>query len=176
VTRRQSLRDLLVALAVAVGTATGLVTLTPLPWQIALFSATFLATLALLGDILAFDRPVAQRSRIGSPAIATLGALTIVSALAISFFVGREMRSGPTQYPFVVTNSSGVYTVVKSVPYEKAQADRVLATGDRVWVDCVVDQQDGRWYRLTDEQGWLREDELIPSPHSGKGSPPRCPD
>lgn len=79
-------------------------------------------------------------------------------------------------YPFVITNSSGGLTLIKSVPYKNAETDRSLSLGDTVWVECFVDQGDGLWFKLSDEQGWLRGDELLASPHSGKGSPPRCPD
>lgn len=90
--------------------------------------------------------------------------MTHVCITACPFSNGRAIHS-----------AISVLTVVKSVPYGEAQVDRLLATGDTVWIDCVVDQQDGRW-KPTDEQGWLLEDEVIPSPHSGKSSSPRCPD
>jgi hypothetical protein len=66
-------------------------------------------------------------------------------------------------------------TILKSAPFEFSQKNILVAAGDTFLVDCYVIQQDGQWYRLRDNRGWLRDDELLPAPYTGLKSPPQCP-
>lgn len=105
-----------------------------------------------------------------------MGILAVLSALALAFTLGTQVDRDPVEYPFLVTDSAGYMTPLKSVPYEKASTDHVLTVGDSVLVVCYVDQEDGRWFKLTGSQGWLHDDEVFAAPHTGLGNPPKCPD
>ncbi|HEV7951377.1 MAG TPA: hypothetical protein VGP24_16570 [Glaciihabitans sp.] len=98
-----------------------------------------------------------------------MGAATILSALVGAFLIGHAIQRGQTKYPFLVTNSSGALTAIKAVPDKSSSTGHVVEAGDTVWVDCFIDQRDGRWYRLSDEQGWMRDRELLAAPHTGRG-------
>lgn len=174
--RRHALGIALGALLAAVLAASGLVGMTPAPWALALPSSLALGALGLLVCVLLFKSPAAPDTREGRWTIAIAGTLLVASALALAGMVGYELRSEPTQYRFLVTNTGGIYTPVKSVPDERAQTDDLLSTGDLVMVECFAEEQDWRWFRLNERNGWLREDEVMPEPHTGQGSPPRCPD
>ena len=173
---RSSIRDILGALAVLVASVVGLVAVTPVPWWVALMAGTLLGALLLLVDVSIFDRPVKRKSQLGFWTIATLILVAGASALSLAFVAGHEYQLGPERYAFLVTNSSGPLTSMKSVPLEGAETNRIATPGNRVWVECYINQDDGLWYRLSDSALWLRESELIPSPHTGEGPPPRCPD
>jgi len=176
VTGRQALRDLIVALVAAIATASGLVAVAPVPWSIALTLALFVATAALAVDIIVFDRPIQRRSRIGRYALPAIGTTAALSALACSFLIGQEVQRKQPAFTFLVTNSGGVLTLARSVPYDDAQTNRTFETGDSVAVECKVLLRDEIWYKLADGQGWLNEKELMAAPYTGEGVPPRCPD
>lgn len=95
--------------------------------------------------------------------------------LGLAFSVGRNTQPSPQTYPFIVTSASGVTTIIKSAPFESAQKDVLVRPGTTLFVDCYVMERDNLWFRLTENQGWLREDELVQAPHTGLGFPPQCP-
>ena len=106
------------------------------------------------------------------------GTIAGLSALLLAFLLGQSSAQlfRPIRYQFLVTNSAGYLTPIKSVPSDGAQTDHVLSVGDTVYVDCAIKYSDGTvWYRLSDAQGWLKEGEVGPAPFTGQGVPPRCP-
>lgn len=115
---RSSIRDLLGALAVLVASAAGLFALTPVPWWVALIAGVFLGASVLLVDVSLFDRPVKRESRLGHWTMALLILVAITTALVLSFLAGGEYKREIGRYAFIVTNSSGPLTSIKSLPFE----------------------------------------------------------
>lgn len=173
--QRRALGSALGIQLTAVLAAGGLVALTPLPWASGLILVLFLGSLGLLTSIFLFRAPVAPDKREGRWAIAIAVALLSISALALAGIAGYEIRGRPSQYRFLVTTSDA-YIPIKSVPHKQAATSRLVSAGDRVIVDCFADEQDWRWFRLSNGTGWLRADEVMAEPHTGQASPPRCPD
>lgn len=169
------LRDAAVALVLTTATAASLVAMTPWPWTITIPASLLLGALALIVDILFFGRPASVRTSKGRTALVALGTVAGIIALGLAFAIGRNTQPASQPHPFIVTSAGGVTTILKAAPFEAAQKNRVVLPGDTVWVDCYVIARDGRWYRLSDNEGWLRDDEVLPAPHTGVGAPPRCP-
>ena len=105
-----------------------------------------------------------------------MAAAAALSALACSFLIGQEVQRGQRTFTFLVTNSGGVLTLARSVPYDGAQTNRTFETGDSVVVECKIKLDGEVWYKLADGLGWLNEEELMPAPYSGESDPPECPD
>ena len=172
-----ALRDALVAFGVATASAAGLVTLTPWPWTITLPTSLLLAALVFIVDIVLFGRLASVGTPSGRGMLAVVGTIAGISALVLAFSIGRNTYTvpAPQRYPYIVTSAGGVTTFLKAAPFEPARKDSVVVPGDTVSVDCYVTERDRRWYRLSDNAGWLRGDELLPAPYTGMGLPPRCP-
>jgi hypothetical protein len=168
-----ALRDISVGLVSAIATAAGLVALTPWSWTITIPASVVLGSGALLTDLLFLRRSHPATGR--RVVIAVLSAIALFAALWLSFFAGRNTQAGPDMYPFVVTAGGGPVAMLKIAPLEGAQSDRALPYGLHVDVDCYVVKSDGRWYRLSRFEGWLRGDEVAQAPYTGRASPPRCP-
>jgi hypothetical protein len=170
-----AVRDVAVAFLVATATAAGLVALTPWPWTITLPASLVFGAVSLIADILLFSRPTSLGTSSGRRSLAVVGTVAGMSALGLAFSTGRNSQPSSETYPFIVTSAGGITTILKAAPFESAQKNSVVTSGDSRSVDCYVTQRDGRWYRLSENQGWLRGDELVPAPYTGLASPPQCP-
>jgi hypothetical protein len=168
-------REVSLALIVAVATAASLITLTPAPWTLALPAAVFLGAAGLLADVLIFGKPVKKSTSAGKKAIGLLTGLAAVCALCLAF-VGGTLTHGGSGSPFpYVANGLHVVDFIYFAPTMAARSDQTVAPGTPVLVDCYVTEKDGDWYRLTDNRGWVTDKEFLPAPHTGRGSPLRCP-
>lgn len=173
---RSKWRDLVGALLGGIALAAGLVAFVLGSGWLTLLVGTCAGSLVLFLDIYLTSHPVKRDSRLGRWVMPSLLLVAVSAGLLSAGLIGHDIQSDPQEYPFIVTNAAGVTTIVKTVPNEDAQGNRLFATGDGVMVKCYVDVQDWRWFKLSEEQGWLRGDEVYPEPHTGLGSPPRCPD
>lgn len=167
-----AVRDAGVGLALATAFVAGLIGLTPLPWAMTIPASVLFGAMFLLIDILFFGRPFPMTDRAGRRTVWASGAIAGLSALSLAFSAGRIIQSAPEEYLFVVNESQ---VLVKSVPSENAGRPPLLDGGQNVSVRCYVSLADGRWYQLSDGQGWLHSTEVLAAPFTGKGSPPRCP-
>jgi hypothetical protein len=169
-------RDAVIACVVAAATAAAFVTATPLPWTINLPASLLSGAVFLLVDVLVWGRPAPRATPAGRWTLAVAGVIAELSALSLAFFVGRHSHPESVEYPFRVVVPDGLPTVeVKAAPLESAGKRRYLAPNDAVSVECYVTQPDGRWYKLSGDEGWLSGDEVLPAPYTGLGSPPQCP-
>jgi hypothetical protein len=150
--------------------------LTPLSW-IANFSlaAAVTSTLVLI-DITGFKHLLKRRSRTRRMVIMGLSTLGVVGLLSFYVVILSDGPTAPDGYPYLVANSSDSATEVKAVPSEGAGTLDVFFSGEGVRVSCYVDESKHRWYKLKDREGWMPEANILASPHTGLGSPPRCPD
>jgi hypothetical protein len=171
-------RDAIITFISAAAVAAGLIGLVGWPWTISVPACIFLASIALLIDTCFFGRPIPISDPRGRRLAVVLGGSALVFALMTMFFVGRSSSGWflPVKYQFIVTNADGTVTIIKSVPYEGAQSGHLVTTGDSLGVDCWTKDSSGTvWYRLSDKLGWLTAKEVGQAPHTGEGSPPRCP-
>lgn len=167
-----AVRDSAVGLGLTTAFVAGLIGLTPLPWVVGLLAAVLLGGVLLIADVLIFRRPFSMTSVAGRRTVWGAGVLAGVSALFLAFFVGGVIQDDPEEYLFVVNKSQ---VLVKSVPNQNAGRPPLLEGGQDVRVRCYVTLSDGRWYQLSDEQGWLQDTEVLAAPFTGGGSPPKCP-
>ncbi|GAA2165120.1 hypothetical protein [Pedococcus bigeumensis] len=172
----KNVRDVVIALFCSAGLVTGLIQALSVPGPLAVLFGLCVASLLLVADIYLNKRPVSPKSAFGRWTVVVLVGVAFVGGVFSAGLIGHQVQSGPDRYPFIVAANSGPVTVVKTVPNAQAAGGRSYISGESVSVDCYVDQADGRWFKLSDEEGWLQHDEVTPSPHTGKGSPPHCPD
>lgn len=170
-TRRDTFRTVAVAFIGAIAVVAGLLSLASLPWWATLSSSVAVASLVLLGDFV-FLRP-SQPAHGRSPTLIALGVIAAVGALVAAFAFGRYTQSGPMSYPFIVVKT---VTVAKAGPIAESDTGRSFEYGETVEVECELVVDGKWWYRLGDSGGWLNEDDAVQAPHTGKGSPPECPD
>lgn len=170
---REVVRSVVVALVGAVAVVAGFLALTSLPGWITFVASVAIGSLALLVDLvfLRTSQPASGRR----PTLFGLGALAATSALVASFAIGRHTQGGPSTYPFVITGEGG-FVLIKSVPDENATTGKSLDAGTTVDIICTAEVGGANWYQITNSQGWLSEDDAVPAPYSGAGSPPTCPD
>lgn len=167
------------ALVSSAAVAAGLISLVGLPWPVSLSTSLLLGTCALIVDTVVFGRPAPITSPPGRRLVQYLGVLAGLTALSLAFFVGQwsAQLSQPIRYQFIVANSVGYNTPIRSLPSDGADNGRVVSNGDTVYVDCGIRYTDATvWYRLSDAEGWLKKGEITPAPYTGHSdSPPECP-
>jgi len=171
-------RDAIITFIGAVAVAAGLIGLLGWPWTISIPVSLCLASIALLMDSYFFGRPMPISDPRGRRLSRILWGCVLVFALTTAFFVGSSSTGWfrPVRYQFIVTNSDGTVTIIKSVPVEGAQSEHLVTTGQSLSVDCWIKDASGTvWYRLSDQLGWLTEKEIGQAPYTGQGTPPRCP-
>lgn len=88
----------------------------------------------------------------------------------LAFDLGR-LHQSDEPYPYVA-NGKLVFDFVYFAPKLDAQSDRKVMPGTRVLVDCYVMERDGKWFRLSDNQGWVTDQQFLPALYTGRGSPP----
>lgn len=170
---RQAIRSVVVALVGAIAVVAGFLALTSLPGWIIFVASVAIGSLALLVDLAFFRTAHPASGR--RPTLIGLGALAAMAALTASFAIGRHTQGSPSTYPFVVTGEGGL-VLIKSVPAENARTGNTLDTGTTVEIICTRDVSSATWYQLSNSRGWLSDDDAVPAPYSGTGSPPTCPD
>lgn len=157
---------------------------TPMPWAITACVSVLFAALAVIAEIKFTDKLIPQTAdtppKLTLEGRRTVGGLCVIVAaglLASSFFIGRHTQPGSSQYPFLVVGH-GSMVPAKVAPFTEAGAKGTVFSGaESVSVDCQVTGEDShKWYRLSDRLGWLRDDSVIPEPHTGAGRLPVCPD
>lgn len=171
--QKEVVRSVVVALVGVVAVVAGFLALTSLPAWITLLASLAIGSLALLLDV-SFLRPGYPPSG-RRPTLLGLGAIAAVAGLLASFAIGRHTQGGPSTYPFVVTAGSGGFALIKSVPERSAMTGKSADAGTTVGIVCTREVAGAVWYQLAGSQGWLSEDDAIPAPYSGMGSPPTCP-
>ncbi len=176
VSSRTAVRDLVVAILVGTGAAAGLLMGT-LPWRMAMFCGALIAAGLLVGDILVFGRPQQRSTPEGRRSLAVLGVVIVLAGLTVSFELGRLVEASREDqvYAYIANGGDGTAIGIYSLPVETALHD-ITFPGDLVHVDCRVDYKDGSWLRLSPEQGWIKVTEFYREPHTGKGTPPSCPE
>lgn len=168
-------RDVAIAFVGVAALASGVIGITPLWWPIVILLAICLGSAVVLIDIVVCDRPVEFRTKTGGRTATVMSAIAILSLMVGAFLLGTRVDMTAAGFPYLVANSAGVGEV-KSAPREEAGTLSVVSSGDAVEVTCFVDSSGGRWLKLEDGPGWLRDNEVFAQPHTGRGSPPRCPD
>lgn len=153
-----------------------LAALTPLNWPAVFLLAVAVASVLILIDIFVFKNLMKHSPRTRRKVMFGLSALTIACLVALSVVVAKHDEAAADGYPYLVANSSDSATEVKAVPSAAGGTLDVVFSGDEVRVSCYVEESKRRWYKLEGREGWLPEVSLLASPHTGLGSPPRCPD
>lgn len=156
-------------------TAAGLLAITPLAWTITLPLSVLLGALGTIAGIVLMGRPLSAETPTGRAVLIVVGILAELSAVSLAFLIGRNTRPAVHEYPYIVKAPGHDVSVIKAEPYETAPQKGYRAPGDTVTVDCYIDQPDGRWYRLSENEGWLDGHELTRAPYTGAGQPPTCP-
>jgi hypothetical protein len=164
-----------VILVAAVGFGFSLFGLTSLPWTTTIPASFLVGAAGLLGDLLAFDAPIARGERFRNASLAAATTIAAVACLAVTYEAGVNTRSRPHTYLYLVTNHDGFLTFGHSVPLADAGNSSEFESGQVVHVECAVTVAGVRWFRLDGDAGWLSQREAVPEPYTGQGNPPTCP-
>jgi hypothetical protein len=170
-----SVRDIVGAVLLSTATAATLMSAFAAPWTVALPAALLLGTLGTLLDLRYFDRPVQRTTVAGKRTVRALAAVFAICALGLAFDAGQSAGSGSAQSYAYVANGKLIYDFIYFAPTMKAQSDSKVAPGTPVRVDCYVTTEEGRWYRLLQDEGWVSDQQFLPALHTGRGTPPLCP-
>lgn len=173
-------RDTVIALLVAIATTAGLIALTPWPWVITVPASVLLGAGVLLMDLLIFRR----HQTAGIPGIrgmlAALAVITLFASMALAFGLGHEIGASDEQsYPFVARGDVTSVGQVFGGPGESYPWISNVAPGRQVEIECHVLDGGTPWYRVAHGihgGGWVNAQQFAPAPHTGRGSPPRCPE
>lgn len=170
------LRGVAVAFLVLFAGSVSVLALTPANWAATFLVAASCAATLVLVDILVFAHLLKRDSRARLPAIVTLSAVTGISLVILAVAQVATDDSPQGGFPYLIVSEFGDAAEAKAVPSIDAGTLAVYFPGDDVRVSCYVEDVDRRWYKLHDGEEWLAGNDLLASPHTGLGTPPRCPD
>src|SRR5262249_7868362 len=149
----------------------GLIGLTPSPWTITASAAVLGGSGAVLVDILFFDNSVSTRSR--RLAITTLAVLAGMSALTLSFAIGRATASLGTGHTYTLV-AVGQHPNVYGLPDDRTNPVSYVQYFGHLEASCYLLVDGVRWYRVPARSGWVSGSEFEPEPHNGQGNVPTC--